>query len=361
MIAGLRQNGVEVVECQVPLWQGEADRVAVASGGWLSLTFVWRVFRTYIQLLWQYFHLDDYDVLILGYPGHIDVFLAWGLAKLRKKPLVWDVFMSLYLIATERGLVEKYPLTGKILHGLEKRAYALPDLLVQDTAAYVQWFEENFLVNPSRFCLVPTGADDRFFTPGAAGASDDTLFRVLYHGTFIPNHGVQYIVEAANILQNEQDIYFEFVGDGPTKAQAVALAEQYDLENVGFTGWVDKQDVPGKIARADVCLGAFGTTPQSLMTIQNKIYEGLAMGKPVISGTSPAVCLMLKHGEHVVLCQRESAPALVEAIKLLRNDPALLQTLSTCGYDLYQRKYTVSKLGAQFKQCLVEGLFNATR
>jgi len=356
MIAGLRVNAVEVIECHVPLWRGEADRVVAAKGGWLSPVFLWRVFTTYMKLLWKYFNVGDYDVLLLGYPGQIDIFLAWVLAKLSRKPVVWDVFMSLYLIAAERGLVSQHPLTGKVLYYMEKLAYRLPDMLVQDTVAYVKWFGDKFDVRASRFCLIPTGADDRVFYPREEQRGEDGLFRVLYYGTFIPNHGVNYIVEAARLLQDVSDIHFEFVGDGPTKAWAVALTEVYNLKNITFTGWVDKQDLPLKLAQADVCLGAFGTTPQSLMTIQNKIYEGLAMGKPVISGESPVVRAALKDGKHVILCRRESPQALAEAIKRLYQNPDLIQKLSQAGYEVYVRNYTVSKLGAQFKKCLCEML-----
>ena len=353
MIEGLRRNGVEVIECHEPLWRGIEDRVQVASGGWLRLAFVVRVARTYWRLLRAYHKIGDYDIMVLGYPGQLDVYLARVLTWLRRKPLVLDVFMSLYLIASERNLTAQHPITAYLIYWLERLACLLPDLLILDTAEYVQWFREVYDLDPAHFRLVPTGADDRIFCPVEVDKRDDDFFRVLYYGTFIPNHGVEHIVEAARILQDVPDIHFELIGEGPTKAQAVALARKYELDNITFVDWVDKRDLPRKVARADVCLGVFGTTPQSMMTVQNKIYEGLAMGKPMITGDGPAVRQTLAHGEHLYLCERANPQSLAEGIRLLRNDPALCKILARGGYVHYQHHFTTKQIGLQFKRYLM--------
>ena len=99
MINGLRQAGVEVVECNVKLWKGIEDRVSVASGGWANPRFIARVIKAYILLLRQYRAVGHYDVMIVGYPGQFDVYVARVLTWLRRKPLVWDILMSIYLVA----------------------------------------------------------------------------------------------------------------------------------------------------------------------------------------------------------------------------------------------------------------------
>jgi len=356
MIAGLRRNGVQVIECHESLWQGVEDRVQAASGGWLRPGFIIRVIYTYWNLLRAYLKIDDYDIMVLGYPGQMDVYLARVLTWLRGKPLVLDVFMSIYLIALERSLTGKHPVTARMIYWLEKTACLLPDLLIIDTAEYVQWFKKTYGLDPDRFRLVPTGADDRIFQPIERVGSDDGLFRVIYYGTFIPNHGVKYIVEAARILQDTPEIHFELIGEGPTKLNAVALVEKYELGNVTFLGWVDKQDLPRRVAEADVCLGVFGTTPQSLMTIQNKIYEGLAMGRPVVTGESPTIRRAFVHERHLYLCDRAHPQALANAILRLYNDPALRQALAQAGYDYYVRNFTVERIELQFKQYLTREL-----
>ncbi len=351
MIDGLRSAGFEVVECHVELWHSVEDRFQVASGGWISPRFWWRLLRAYAGLLRRYHRVGPYDVLVVGYPGQLDIFPARALSWLARKPLVWDVFMSIYLIALERGLDRRSPVTLRLIRRLERMACRLPDRLILDTEDYASWFGSVHGVARRRFRLVPTGADDRIFVPD--GSPDASAFNVLYYGTFIPNHGVAYIVEAARLLMDDQSIRFELVGCGPERDKAQALARQYGLTNVTFLDWMDQAHLVRHAQHSNVCLGAFGTTPQSVMTVQNKIYEGLAMAKPVISGESAAVRRTLRHCEHIYLCRRADPGALADAIRTLRVDGDLCARLGQNGFSWYRDHFTIEQLGLLFKQHLL--------
>jgi glycosyltransferase involved in cell wall biosynthesis len=353
MIEGLRRAGVQVVECHEKLWKGIPDRVEAASGGWLRPAFWWQVIKVYLRLLKRHQQLQDYDVMVVGYPGQLDVFLARILSRVRRKPLVWDVFMSIYLIAVERGLEKNSRISVNLLKGLERRALSLPDLLIQDTRDYVDWFQKTYGIAPERFRLVPTGADDRIYRPQWVKREDD-IFRVVYYGTFIPNHGIDQMITAASLLADDPSICFTFIGDGPERSKAQARSQQLGLKNIEFLPWMEQTELASQAARADVILGAFGTTPQSLMTVQNKIFEGLAMGKAVITGESPAVRAAMRHGEHVFLCERENPSALAEAILTIKNNPKLQQKLSENGYNMFKESYDLDHIGHGYTTHLCE-------
>ncbi|MCX7707464.1 MAG: glycosyltransferase [Anaerolineae bacterium] len=348
MIEGLRRNGIDVVECHESLWTGIEDRVAAASGGWLRPGFWVRVVRTYTRLLRKYFQIGTYDILIVGYPGQFDVFLARLLSWWRRRPLVWDIFMSIYLIALERGLDVHSRFTLDLIRCVERMACRLPDLLILDTDEYVAWFGRVHGVPAERFRLVPTGADDRIFHPVSCPGREDNIFRVVYYGTFIPNHGVEHIVEAARLLAEEPNIRFELIGQGPDLPKAQEMAQKYGLKNIEFVPWLDQVALVQRVACADVCLGAFGTTPQSLMTVQNKIYEGMAMGKPVITGDSRAVSRTLVPDEEICLCARANGVSLAQAIRRLRDDPTLRRRIAYYGYYRFKREFDMKGIGRQY-------------
>lgn len=365
LIEGLRRNHVSVVECHQQLWQSIEDRVNSVAGGWKSPAFWWRVLRTYARLLVTYWRLGgNYDVMVVGYPGQFDIYLARLLSWWHGKPLVWDIFMSIYLIALERGLDRESPKMVSLIRSIERLACHLPEKLVLDTEQYATWFGETHHIRRDRFCLVPTGADSNLFHPfppipfksnSAIPATKDAempVFKVLYYGTFIPNHGVTTIINAAYLLRNEASLRFELIGEGPDRERAMNLAQEHGLTNVHFVAWLDQKQLIEQIAAADICLGAFGNTPQSTMTIQNKIYECLAMQKVIISGDSNSVRDKLEHGKHIYLCPRENPNALAQAILHLQCDSNLRERLGREGRQLFEAEFTIERLGKYLYECL---------
>lgn len=355
MIEGLRRSGVTVVECHAPLWHGIEDRVATVRGGWKRPAFWWRIVLAYTRLLAQFWpQRNDFDVIVCGYPGQFDVYLARLLSWWTHTPLVWDVFMSIYLIALERKLDAGNGIILDLLRRAERIACRLPDRLILDTPQYVAWFQDVHAVAADRFRLVPTGADSALFQalpPRPPGARP---FRVLYYGTYIPNHDAPTIVAAAHLLADYADIHFELVGDGPERAQCAALAAAAGLANVTFVDWLPQAALIARAADADICLGAFGATPQSLMTVQNKIYEGLALRRPVITGDSASVRAALCADEEVLLCARRDPQALATAILRLYFDADLRSAMAVAGQRRFAADYTLEALGTRFRGHLAE-------
>jgi glycosyltransferase involved in cell wall biosynthesis len=84
------------------------------------------------------------------------------------------------------------------------------------------------------------------------------------------------------------------------------------------------------------------------MTVQNKIYEAIAVGKPLISGDSPAIRQVFTHGENIYLCERANGNALAEAILTLWKDRQLRENISRNGYQLYKEKFDLLNNGKRF-------------
>jgi len=349
MLEGLRRSGAQVSECHAGVWRGIQDRVNLASGGWLSPAFFGRALRAYAGLLWKYMRAGEYDVMVVGYPGQFDVYLGWLLARLRGKRLCWDTHMSIYLVALERGLQRKSRFTVGALCWIEKIACGLADQMILESDEYVQWFVETHGARREKFWQVTMGADEQrtplMALPDPAARPDP--FRVIYWGSFIQNHGVDVMLEAANLLRDEAGLAFEFVGSGPERERILERARALGLSNASFPGWVSDQELLRKIEGADLCLGVFGSTPQSLMTIQNKIHECLAMRKPLVSGRSGVIERGMRHAEELYLCEREPA-ALAAAIRALREQPALRAHIAEQGHAYFKEHFTIAAVGAQF-------------
>jgi len=354
MIDRLRAQGAQVIECHARLWRGIEDREQVGGGGWKRPRFWWRAFTAYVRLLWRYLRVGSYDVMIVGYPGQPDIPLARLLTWISGKPLVWDVLMSIYLIALERKLDERSPFGVAMIRRLESLDCRLVDWFLLDTPAYADWFQETYHIPKRRVRLLPLGADERVFKPVDQHERAADEFRCVYYGTFIPNHSVETIIRAADLLKSDPEIDFKLIGQGPEKEKACQLAHECGLENVTFIDWMDEERLAGEVGKSDLCLGTFGKTPQALMTMQNKIHECLAMAKPLINGDSPVMRALFEHGEQVYLCRREDPQDLARAIVTLKENPELRAKLARQGYAYYQEHLSFERLSRQLVAHLEE-------
>jgi glycosyltransferase involved in cell wall biosynthesis len=345
ILAGLRANGVEVVECHTGLWESTEDKVESVKGGFLHLTLLKRVLRVYIDLLSKYRQVGRYDVMVVGHTGHFDVFVAKPLSMLAHRPLVFDLHISLHgTIVEDRKLVEPGSLFARLIYAVDKYACLLADMVLLDTEAHIKHFGSKFGIETSKFRRLFVGANDVHYQPLPRTEAND-VFKVLYYGKYIPLHGVEYIVQAARELAEYTDIRFEFVGAGQVYPQARALASEFGLSNIKWIEWLPPEQLVHRIGDADVCLGIFGTSPKAGLVVPSKVYVGLAMKKAVVTGDSPAVREILSHSENVLLCRMGDGDALAREILRLRNDPLLCQKIASNGYKLFRQQFSSQAIG----------------
>ena len=352
LLAGLYgRPDVQVQECHSQLWLGIEDRVEQAGGGWRRPRFWGRVISAYWRLFRLHNQMPEYDVMLIGYPGQFDSYLARLLTWRRRKPMALDILMSLHLVAQERGLTQKSPWTGRLIYSLEKGGLKLPDLLISENDAYEGYYCQQYGLDPQGFRQVPHGADDRVFYPREVERCDRP-FRVTYHGMYLPSHGMDTIITAAILLKDQDDIQFHFFGDGPERSRLLQIAAAEALDNVVFHGFVDRDELLDSIARSHISLGVFGTTRQSHYTIQNKIWEGLAMARPVVSGDSAVVRESLVHGEHIYLVPRDDPQALANAVEELKHNPRMREKIARAGYERFLSGNSIPAIGAATEQAL---------
>jgi len=356
ILKGLQaQPDVSVHVCHAPLWHGIEDRVTQASGGWRNPRFWGRVAGSYRQLIRAHAATPDYDVMLIGYPGQFDAYVGRRLAHRRGRPVALDILMSLHLVAEERGLVAAHPLTGRLLFQLERGGLRRPDLLIAENAEYGGYIADKYDLPRERFRYVPHGADETVFHPRPIRPPDD-CFRVTYHGGYLPSHGMDAILGAVALLRDEP-VRFDFYGSGPEKARLVRQAAEWGLPNVTFHGFVAQDELLDGLAAAHVCLGVFGVTRQAHFTVQNKVWEGLAMGRPVISGDSPTIRAALADRQEVYLVARDDPGALAAGLRELRADPALRERIAAAGHARYRAEHSIVALGRQMKEALL-GIMN---
>ena len=114
---------------------------------------------------------------------------------------------------------------------------------------------------------------------------DDGKFHVVYTGTLRKVNNVENIVNAANILKDEDDIEFLIYGEGMLRTELEELADRNSLTNIKFKGFINKQYIPYILSKSSVNLLNYAQDLYNWKrgNSSNKMFEYLASGKPIIS------------------------------------------------------------------------------
>jgi glycosyltransferase involved in cell wall biosynthesis len=327
LINGLRTNGVDVVECHNE--------------------HPFKPLR--IPLLAARFFLSarQADIIVVGACGHAYVPLAKALGKMTGKPVVFDAFVSQYDTAVmDRKDTKAGSWRARYLQALDKVSTSLADSVVMDTDEHVEYYCRAVGAPKSKLRRILIGADtDLFYLRPQREKRQG--FLVTFVGTFIPLQGVEYIIEAAHSLARYENIRFELIGSGQTYPQARNLAHDLKVNNVTFVGPVPPEQVPERLADADVCLGIFGDTDKAHRVIPNKVYEAMAMGKPVITGDTPAARWLFTHRIHAFLVPVADAKAIADAVVELMENRHLRERLSHNGRQIFLAVATPQILGRE--------------
>lgn len=301
--------------------------------------------------------MAQFDVMFVGFPGHTDVPLGWLIASLKRRPLVFDAFLSLYDTAVfDRQTVLPNSLQAKRYFLADKLACLLAKIVLLDTESHIRYFVDTFRLPMAKFRRVWVGADDDIMCPKGMQPSDED-FTVFFYGSYIPLHGAEYIVRAAYLLEAMKErVSFIMVGSGQTFRKIFQIAEDLHVWSIKFVGKVPYEQLAEMIGKSHVCLGIFGTTPKAARVIPNKVFDALAVGRPVITADTPAVREVFTHGENIWLVPAGNAEALAEAVVTLKNDTALRHKLAANGHAIFKERFSINAITRDITKIILEVL-----
>jgi len=299
---GLRKNGDTVYECH--------SSRSIMAGRWVEL------FYNFLKI--------KCDLILVGFPGHTDVFLAWIIAKMFHKRLIFDAFISLY---DSRCLDKKEynpkSFSGRLLWLQDMITCHIVDFTLLDTHEHINFFVNEFNIAESRFIRVLVGTDEDLFYPRKT--IRNKIFTVVFHGTFLPLQGTDVIIAAAKRLP---EVEFKLLGKPP------------------FLPWLPYYKTPDFVNSGDIYLaGPFGITSKAGRVIPNKAYEAIAMGKPVIVGKTKAMEELFTNGVDCLMVSQGDVSSLVEAITYLKNNLNIKNRIARNGYLLFKKRATSAKIG----------------
>ena len=286
LIEAIRHSGASVSEIHAPVWDGAEDKSVLAKGDAVKRAVRWAF--AYPGLIWRFLRAPRPDVIVVGYLGHLDVLLLWPFAALRRVPVVWDAFLSLYdtVVKDRRMVSPRHPL-AIVLRAWEWLACRAADRIVLDTEAHAELFRTFYNVAPRKVTSAFVGAEASVFPP-AAPRNRGGRATVLFYGQFIPLHGIATIVEAAR-MSGDKPIDWLIFGTGQQEPVIREMLERDRPASLTWEEWVPYSVLVHHIAAADVCLGVFGDSEKAGRVIPNKVFQILSAGRPLVTRDGPGI------------------------------------------------------------------------
>ena len=241
------------------------------------LTWIWGTIQIYFKLLFKY--RGWYVVYVTNPP------LCYLLSLCLKNPfsiIVYDIYPD---ALTNIGIKETNILYRKWIKWNNK-LFAKADVIYTLSSGMKKQLSS--YTNDSKIISIPNWSASNNLKPIEKESNifikDNNLndkFIVIYSGNIGNTHNVEYIIEVAKKIKENNNIQFLIIGEGGKKKILENKVAEYGLNNCTFLTWQSVEMMPYSLASADVAVITLNDDTASL-SVPSKTYNLLAVGAPLL-------------------------------------------------------------------------------
>ena len=273
------------------------------------------------------------DVVVATSPQFFTAVAGWLVGVFRRCPFVFEIgdIWPASIVAVE---AMRANVVLRLMEKLERFLYRKSACVVAVTPA----FKENLVrrgIEGDKIAVVINGVDLSRFTPlerdealAAKWGLKDS-FVVGYLGTHGMAHALANVLDAAEILRDRPEIKFLLIGNGAERDQLISSASERRLENVLFIESQPREVMPKAWSLCDVALVHLKNAPAFSEVIPSKIFEAMAMKRPILIAAPEGVASRLVAADRAgCWVPAENPRALAEAVCRLADDDSLRAELA---------------------------------
>ncbi len=303
------------------------------------------------------FKIKKQDILLVESPPLFLGITAYLLSRAKGAKMIFNV-SDLWPESAEKLEIINNKTLLSMATKLEKFCYRKSALITGQTQGIVRNIKSRF-PNKKVYWL-KNGVDIKFYDVNKTqqeanawrktnGYSEEDF--ILFYGGIIGHaQGLDIILNAAKILEDKPKIKFVMLGSGPEKERLLALKEELKLNNLEFYDAVPKTKMQEIIMDMNATIVPLKRLDLFKGAIPSKIFENLALKKPIILGLEgEAKELFIDEGNCGLAFEPENTEDLVKQILTLYNNPELSKQLGENGLKYASENFNRDKIA--------EGLF----
>lgn len=302
--------------------------------------------------------LNGFDIVIATSPQPLVGFAGYIVSLVKRKPFILEIRDLWPESLVGSGIGTEKSLLIRIIDRLANFLYLHSTHIVVLTESFRKNLISKRGIKEEKISIVENGIETDIFTPleikpeikRDLGLGEK--FIVSYIGTFGYAHGLDTVLEAAEILKDDEDINFLLIGEGVRKDYLIDLAKEKNLENVRFLDFQPRKMIPQFINLSDVCMVLLKDSEVFKTVVPSKMLEFMACGKPIILGVDGQAREVMEKGNAGIFIPPESSKKLAEAIIKLKDDPALKTRLGNNGREFVLSKFTREKKAKEYLNLL---------
>ena len=212
-------------------------------------------------------------------------------------------------------------------------------------------------IDESKIHIIKNGADLEFWrqeenedvlTPLLEKYQIHDEFIVAYIGTIGMAHRADILYEVAKEDIHQKTLYL-VVGAG---AEFDKLQQKQKLKNFRLIPKISKKEVRQLLKRIEVCLIHLKKASLFETVIPSKMFEAMAVGKPIILGVRGEAQDMLIESEAGICIEPESIAELSNAVQEMRNHEELRKQYGKNGKNYVKKYYSRVQLAEEYRLLL---------
>ncbi|XXM72945.1 glycosyltransferase family 4 protein [Lysinibacillus sphaericus] len=269
------------------------------------------------------------------------------------------------------GSLRKNSLFAKLLYLGEKWIYEKADKLVftmeggKDYIADNGWdVDSGGSINLNKVHHINNGVDlelfeynKKYFTVNDDDLDNDENFKVIYAGSIRKANNLQLVIDAAKYVNDnsKEKIKFLIFGDGDEKKHLEDKCKQEFITNVIFKGKVNKNYIPYIVSKSN--LNILNYSSHDIWKYggsQNKNFEYLAAGKPILSTITMGYDILKKYEAGISLntqTKENIGKSIIGISKMPKADYELISSNARKAAENYDFKVLTHQLIDIIENC----------